>query len=487
MTRSTAMNRNARAISLMFGCTMAGLAHGAAAPSSLLSLLEGASDGSWVKASLNTFVSAAPDVSLRNQGYGYDWPAGVLVAWSSVAWDSKRGDILAWGGGHANYGGNEMYRWNGASQLWELASLPSKLVAFPTTNLSGSVYVAVDGVMNAPSSAHTYDNNDYLPIADRFITLGGSAFNIGATLQKPLADGTFQPTGPYLFDPSKADATKVGGTTGSGVDPSSLGGNMWQNRDQSGDLFKLSTWKGNLAISPMDGTSAVTTENGHDVVYFTGAASNWNALMRYEIVDVQQPELDRVSVIGSTTSLTPYGSAGLDATRGFYVTLSLDNSNPFVAWDINQQSGINNEGIRLNVVGGEAFDGAYVGGIDWDQRSGDFMIWTGAGKVWRLSAPSSGVLTDSWALQLENDGTTLTSNGLPDGVAASGVRGKWKYADGLNAFVAVEGNASGDVWLYRPEGWSADVTAVPEPQTWLLWAAGLAGIGGWRKLRAKRA
>lgn len=485
MTRFNAINRNVRAIPLLFGCSLAGLAHGAAAPSGLLSLLEAASDGSWIKASLNTFINAAPDPSLRNQGFDYDWPSAVLIAWSSVAWDSTRGDILAWGGGHANYSGNEMYRWNGTSRLWELASLPSKVM--PYVHPEGPVYLPVDGVFNAPTSSHTYDNNEYLPISDRFISLGGPAFNIGAEQVKVLPDGSFQATGPYLFDPSKADSTKVGGTTGSGVDPTTIGGQMWQNRDQRSELFKIPTWLGNLQVSSRNGTSAVTVENGHDVMYFTGTAAYWNVLMRYEIVDVQQSSLDKVSVVGSTQSLTPYGAGGLDAARGFYVTLSLDNDNPFVAWDIHKGTGLENEGIKLNVTGGEGFDGAYIGGIDWDQKSGDFLIWTGAGAVWRLEAPESGLISDSWVLALENDGSTPTASGLPDGGSPFGVRGKWKYADGLNAFVAVEGNASGDVWLYRPVGWSADVPAVPEPQTWLLWAAGLAGIGGLGKLRARRA
>ena len=55
-------------------------------------------------------------------------------------------------------------------------------------------------------------------------------------------------TGPYLFDPSKADGSKVGGTTGSHVTrvaphPEIVGGNMWENRD----------WPKNLAGQQMPG------------------------------------------------------------------------------------------------------------------------------------------------------------------------------------------------------------------------------------------
>jgi hypothetical protein len=44
-------------------------------------------------------------------------PGSILKAWSSFAWDSNRGDVILWGGGHANYGGNAVYRWRDATQI----------------------------------------------------------------------------------------------------------------------------------------------------------------------------------------------------------------------------------------------------------------------------------------------------------------------------------------------------------------------------------
>ena len=49
------------------------------------------------------------------------------------------------------------------------------------------------------------------------------------------SDDLSRSTGPYLFDPNRADGNKVGGTTGSNVmrvDPTPIaGGQMWENRD----------------------------------------------------------------------------------------------------------------------------------------------------------------------------------------------------------------------------------------------------------------
>ncbi len=111
-------------------------------------------------------------------------------------------------------------------------SLPSEVFNDPVAG-----YQAIDGVDSAPSSAHTFKNNVFLPIVDRFLTWGGAAYNNGgAYLRVSETDPTqTRPVGPYLFDPNRADGNKVGGTTGSNVmrvDPTTIaGGQMWENRD----------------------------------------------------------------------------------------------------------------------------------------------------------------------------------------------------------------------------------------------------------------
>ena len=46
--------------------------------------------------------------------------------------------------------------------------------------------IAIDGVDNAPISSHTYDNNLFLPVADRFLTWGGAAYDNGGPFIRPL-------------------------------------------------------------------------------------------------------------------------------------------------------------------------------------------------------------------------------------------------------------------------------------------------------------
>ena len=82
--------------------------------------------------------------------------------------------LLSYGGGHANYSGNDVYRWRSSTLQWERAALPSEIRNDPVSG-----WQAIDGTDNAPSSAHTYDNNIFLPIVDRFLTWGGAAYTNG--------------------------------------------------------------------------------------------------------------------------------------------------------------------------------------------------------------------------------------------------------------------------------------------------------------------
>lgn len=484
--KSKGMLRSKLAAAIVFSTVVVGSPVSAADLSNLLSILDTTDDGAWAKVSLNPFSAAWPDPDDRAlAGSSWSNPNAVVLAWSSFAWDSTRGDLLIFGGGHANYAGNEVYRWSGTTQLWELASLPSNVS--PHTTALGPIYIPVDGAINAPTSIHTYDNNEYLPVADRFISLGGAAFNTGGMQQIENPDGTFRPTGPYLWDPSKSDPSKVGGTTGSAVDPAVVGGQMWQNRDVR-NLFQIQASAGSLPVGNTDGTTAVVVEDGKDVVYFTGPIGRGTDkfLLKYTITDVNDPSLDTVAVVGGWLGgPQAYGAGAIDPESGFYVALGGTSAQPFVAWDVDAPGGTSNFSSLLSVAfsGASSFSGTAISGIDWDPVTDAFWVWSGGGDVWKLEAPSSGVLSDQWTFTLVTNASSLPLGEMPDNASpAGGVRGKWKYIPNLHAFMALEANPDGEVWLYRPEGW---VNPVPEPGTYALIFTGL-GMVWWSLMRRRR-
>src|SRR4030095_16637588 len=241
----------------------------------LLNLLTATPQGGWVKVSINRFSDAWVTGADALPDGGNSDPSAVIRAWSSFAWDPVRAQIVLWGGGHANYMGNEIYLWQGPSGLWTRGSVSSRVEPYG----SAGVYFTVDNA--APQSAHTYDNNVFAPLNDVFITFGGAAFNSGAGFVNKGAGGLPVRAGPWAWDPRKADASKVGGTTGSGYNPPTLGGQMWTNLQ--------GRWVGTEAPEYREQTTAVRQENGRDVIYLTGdmSASGWPSLYRYEVGDVR--------------------------------------------------------------------------------------------------------------------------------------------------------------------------------------------------------
>ena len=73
--------------------------------------------------------------------------------------------LFVWGGGHADYGGNEVYAFDLETLRWERLSDPA-----PTDRERTDSYA--DG---SPRSRHTYDYLEFVPSAKRLISFGGAA------------------------------------------------------------------------------------------------------------------------------------------------------------------------------------------------------------------------------------------------------------------------------------------------------------------------
>lgn len=437
--------------------------------SRLQSLLDAAPVSSWIQVNTGSWSSAWPTGSEAVQGAG-DNTRAVVTAWSSFAWDAVNDSLLLWGGGHANYKGNEMYVWNAGTGAWMLGSLPSRIDA--------NNYV-VDNA--APQSSHTYDNNLYLPKNNMFVTFGGAAYNSGGNFTTNI-NGVEQRAGPWLWDPTKADSNKVGGTSGSGYNTSTLGGNMWTNR--------ASRVTGSLSPNYLEDATAYRTENGKDVVYITSDSqgSGYANLYRYEFGDVRIGGMDLASTVGVTnTKRSSQGAGTIDSANNLFVrTASFEGAAAadLVVWDLNKNNAaapqLNPESaITLKLADGSDFSISTLYGLDYDANNGKFYLWDGS-KLWVTQATYSatGSLLTTWTIKMLG----INGNAAPNGNYVWGVMGKWHYIDQLGAFMALDEYSvdTGDagVWLYKPEL----ISAVPElPMPWLF-AAGL----GLLALRAKR-
>ena len=135
----------------------------------------------------------------------------------------------------------------------------------------------VDGMMNAPLSGESWDNVVFLKNVDRMAVIGVS--RASSTWVDPSTRLT---TGPYFWDPAKADPNKVSGLTGSHVNPSAfpdvVGGQMWQNRDNDPGGSASGIWEGHLR-----GATAYVNVDGKDVVYVRDTDGS---LWRYTVRDL---------------------------------------------------------------------------------------------------------------------------------------------------------------------------------------------------------
>ncbi len=127
--------------------------------------LDTLSAGHWYEVPNSHLEDAAPDPlppgNIRN----------VIRAWSGAAYDTQRDRLLVWGGGHGDYGGNELYAFDVNTMTWSIiwGPTPGNLIPPPGSPCNETY---PDG---NPAARHTYDGLEYLPApVDAFISAGGS-------------------------------------------------------------------------------------------------------------------------------------------------------------------------------------------------------------------------------------------------------------------------------------------------------------------------
>lgn len=126
--------------------------------------------GQWFEApnSLMETVDPCPSNSCVYSGS----QKNVVNAWNSAALDTIRDRLIVWGGGHVDYGGNEVYAFDIGTLSWSRLTNPS-------TNIADNVDPYPDG---RPNPRHTYGTPVFIPTADRYWVAGGSVWQIGSCI-----------------------------------------------------------------------------------------------------------------------------------------------------------------------------------------------------------------------------------------------------------------------------------------------------------------
>ena len=413
----------------------------------LLAIIEAMPEQSWQKVNTN-LISAAWTPYSKSLSGDSDNQAAVIGAWSSFAWDTENGGIILFGGGHANTGNNAVLLWDSATLQWRAGSLPTKIEYHP--EITDQTWLTVDP--DSPQSSHCYDNNLFLAISKRFLTFGGSCYNATGIFRR-LRDGNLVSAGPFCFDPAKADANKVGGITGSGVDPNDLGSGAWQNRDIWLNLPDEDLTNSNFIA----GTTDTYIEDGKDVVLF----QNYSGIYKYTINSVDTLTTDTIVIVAGQ----PYwGDQGAGAYNP-YSKLYVKTGSPtlFSYWDlrdslIGPNNPIHNFNPDVNNVGANiSIQDVNATGFEFDAVRNQFFLNKGGDFVYTLREPRN---ADGWIFDIDNpEETTGPGNGAPNNATdlSGGILGKWKKAKGKNGspgfdvFVLLKVPSQGNVWIYKPK------------------------------------
>ena len=154
-----------------------------------------------------------PGTWVRLAGPSWDVPQGIL-AYSGMAVDGKGGRVLLFGGGHADYWGNEVWAWDIPTRAWRRLTEPTPRGRYATTRFDWDDKPGMFPNLGLPVSRHTYDSVEFVDHLGLMFAAGSSTFSgnereklwdrYPAATTGPFKDKGWGSFDVWLFDPAKA-------------------------------------------------------------------------------------------------------------------------------------------------------------------------------------------------------------------------------------------------------------------------------------------
>lgn len=455
-----------------------------------LDLILAAPAESWIKlnAGMNTLSSQFPTSDLANGSLGPSDSRRIQGAWPSFGWDSNSHRLVIWGGGHANAAVNEVYEWRADDRQWHMAFYPSEMVQVG----SAPRYRSSD-FNSTPVSSHTYGNNNYLTVLDRFFTFGGGAYGDGGVLgvynaSVPGYQSPLRAAGCYTLDMTQAGTGKMAGATGSNRHVGAYastdipGADAWQLRDWFGQAYghaSRPSWFGSNFDQHINCGTAATVEGGKDVLYYSAGSGTPRHLIRVVFTD-SNPVNDVQTYICAQGVDNPgargQGPIAIDTVRRVVIKnngpVSPTAGNVIEFCDLKRTWGATNGWRFATLAGADLAEFLAVSlmnaGMVYNPIKGCFVIWAMGRQVWEIYPPDSAAYIDNSNANLTADtGWSVVKAAMDTGSTAprstyvsdpnlgeTGTLGKFRWADDMRCAVATFGNADGEVWAYKPAGWT---------------------------------
>jgi hypothetical protein len=335
-------------------------------------------------------------------------PASVLLAWNSAAFDRKNRILYFFGGGHADYGGNEVYRFELDNGKWRRLTDPSTL---------DHLFVATDyhkrpkkpwrrlcwapDTRRLPGSTHTYDGLIFSHTTKTLFlynmgAANGSCFEDKGDIykNKPTVIGPgYTAKGWYEFNPSTRERTN-------GLSPLS-----WRKVFNSEQLSEISIHQG-YPVS-------VELKNGQIV---------FGSRYRTAIYDPANPSPNTLKTFSHQADWGD-GTQEYDPQRE-------------VVWSLH----------RLILLAFDAKNGQPIKKIDAKvahekslaiDKNGHIFSWNGKSKVYSLDPDK---LTPAWGKIDWGEKGPQAGDGR--------IYGKWIYLPAFDVFVGLSSHKTG-VWVYK--------------------------------------
>jgi Ca2+-binding RTX toxin-like protein len=165
-------------------------------------------NAAWVKvAAQNSFndvalTKAEHNALVETTGsapfWGYTGPSSVFLAWNSAAFDPQTQRMYFIGGGHADYGGNEVYMFDLLQNRWSRVSMPEPLTEIEAHSQMPEKVAFLPA--NSPLSTHSYDGISWNPKTRSFWLASAHGFG-GSGMP------THQPKDSYMWEFSPEHST----------------------------------------------------------------------------------------------------------------------------------------------------------------------------------------------------------------------------------------------------------------------------------------
>ncbi len=355
--------------------------------------------GEWYEVPNSHLRSVLPSPIPAN----FSGPDSIMKAWSGGVYDTRRDRLVVWGGGHADYSGNEVYAFDLGTLRWQRLTNPSP-TTLPNPAGGGLLNVASGQTSldfngdNTPISVHTYDGLEYLPNVDRFFSQGGSRWSDGNGIGL---------TWMFNFDTLR-----------------------WERKNDFTIDRNFKKTGNKMAYDPVTGHVFMAIED--------------EGLFEYD------PLADRWTQ--RSQDFTGYSSvAEIDPIRRKFVMVG---NGAVRMYNIGASGPLSI--ATLNTTGDTEIVKALYPGLAYDPVSGLIVAWTNGG--WKPDpagfAPWSGSGGDVYTLNLDTLVWTKRisiSASVPPLVPegqSNGTHGRWRYIPSKNVFIGV-GHIDQNVWIYK--------------------------------------